>query len=125
MIFPKFTASEYLFTKDLAANIVYAEVKHFADEMSLHGPSEDEVQTLTRTIAYKIDKDLNWASVDELVDQVRHLQQIVAGTADEVRLNEQRTIDNRAYLLGSHLPYVWSNIDAMLSGVKARYEVAA
>lgn len=125
MIFPKFTANEYLFTKDLAANIVYAEVTHFVAEESLHGCTEDEVQTLTRVLSYKIDKDLNWVSVDELVDQVRHLRQIVAGTADEVRLNEARAIDNRAYLVGSYFPYLLDNIDAMISGVKARYEVAA
>lgn len=116
---------EYLFTPDLAAHIVYAEVKHFVTEMSLHGPSEDEVRTLTRTLAYKIDKDLHWTDVDELIDQVQHLNRVAAGTDEEVRLNEQRTIDNRAYLVGKYLPYLRSNIDSMLSGIKPRYEVAA
>lgn len=125
MIFPKYKANEYLFTKDLAAHIVYAEVQHFTTEMSLHGPSEDEIQTLTRTIAYKIDRDLHWVDVDELVGQVVRLNRIAAGTDDKVRMNDARTVDNRAYLTGSLMPYVADNIAAMVSGVKARYEVAA
>ena len=116
---------EYLFTADLATNIVYAEVQHFTQEMSIHGPTEDEVQTLTRRLQYKIDKDLNWVDVDELIDQVQHLKKISAGTDDEVRLNEARTVDNRAYLLGRYFPYLLSNIEAMTGQIRPRYEMVA
>lgn len=124
MIFPQFTSREYLFTKDLAAHIIFAEVKHFVTEMSIHGPSEDEVQTLTRTIQYKIDKDLHWADIDELVDQVKQLNEITTGTHELVRMNEARTVDNRDYLIGSRLPYITANIDSMVGSMSARYELA-
>jgi len=117
--------AEYLFTQDTAAHIIYAEVRHFAAEESLHGRTEEEVRTLTRTIAYKIDQDLHWADIDELIDQIKHLQAIAAGTDDEVRLNNERTIDNRAYLIGRYFPYLRSNIDGLVRHIKPRYELAA
>lgn len=116
---------EYLFTADIASHIIYAEVRHFVNEESLHGRTEDEVRTLTRAIAYRIDRDLHWTDVDELIDQVKHLTQIAAGTDDEVRLNETRTIDNRSYLIGRYFPYLRSNIDNMVRHIKPRYELAA
>jgi hypothetical protein len=118
-------SKEYLFTAELAANIIYAEVQHFTQEMSIHGPSEDEVQTLTRRLSYLVDKDLRWADVDELIDQVVHLNKIAAGADDEVRLNESRTVDNRAYLMGRYFPYLLANIEAMTGQIRPRYEMAA
>ena len=116
---------EYVFTKDTAAHIIYAEVRHFTAEESIHGRTEEEVRTLTRAIAYKIDQDLHWTDVDELIDQIKHLQAIAAGTDDEVRLNNERTIDNRAYLIGRYFPYLRSNIDGLVRHIKPRYELAA
>jgi len=116
---------EYLFTADTAAHIIYAEVRHFVTEEPLHGRTEDEVRTLTRAISYRIDQDLHWADIDELIDQVKHLRSIAAGTDDEVRLNNERTIDNRAYLIGRYFPYLRSNIENMVRHLKPRYELAA
>ncbi|MDP9184155.1 MAG: hypothetical protein M3O29_00620 [Actinomycetota bacterium] len=118
------SSKEYQFNKDLAAHIVYAEVRHFVDEEP-QNRTEEEVQTLTRTIQYKIDQDLHWVDVDELIDQIKHLRSIAAGTDDEVRLNEARTIDNRAYLIGRYFPYLRSNIDGLVRHIKPRYELAA
>lgn len=117
--------AEYLFNKDTAAHIIYAEVRHFVAEEPLHGRTEEEVRTLTRAIAYRIDQDLHWVDIDELIDQIKHLQAIAAGVDDEVRLNEQRTIDNRAYLIGRYFPYLRSNIDDLVRHIKPRYELAA
>jgi hypothetical protein len=119
------STKEYVFTKDLAAHVIYAEVRHFVTEEALHGRTEDEVRTLTRAISYRIDQDLHWTDVDEIIDQVKHLQQIAAGTDDEVRLNETRTVDNRAYLIGRYFPYLRSNIENMVRHLKPRYELAA
>lgn len=116
---------EYLFTKDLAAHIVYAEAKHFDTECSIHGPSEEEVRTLTRRLSYLLDRDLHWADLDEILDQVREIRHIGAGNHEGVRLNDSRTIDNRAYLIDPRMAYLRSNIEAMVSGVRPRYEVAA
>lgn len=124
MIFTQST-KEYVFTKDIAAHIIYAEVRHFTDEEPLGGSTEEEVRTLTRTLQYKIDQDLHWADIDELIDQVKHLRAIAAGTDDEVRLNEARTVDNRSYLIGRYFPYLRSNIENMVRHIKPRYELAA
>lgn len=117
--------AEYLFNKDTAAHIVYAEVRHFVAEEPRFGRTEEEVRTLTRAVAYRIDQDLHWSDIDELIDQVKHLQAIAAGTDDEVRLNEARTIDNRAYLIGRYFPYMGSTIDGLVRHIKPRYELAA
>lgn len=119
------SSPEYLFNKDTAAHIIYAEVRHFVAEEPRFGRTEEEVRSLTRTIAYRIDQDLHWVDIDELIDQVKHLQAIAAGTDDEVRLNEARTIDNRAYLIGRYFPYLRSNIENLVRHVKPRYELAA
>jgi len=117
--------AEYLFDKATAAHIIYAEVRHFVAEEPLHGRTEEEVRTLTRAIAYRIDQDLHWADIDEVIDQIKHLQAIAAGTDDEVHLNESRTIDDRAYLIGRYFPYLRSNIDQLVRHIKPRYELAA
>jgi len=124
MTHPKSNA-EYLFNKDTAAHIIYAEVRHFVAEEPCGGRTEEEVRTLTRAIAYRIDQDLHWVDIDEVIDQIKHLQQIAAGTDDEVRLNDQRTVDNRAYLIGRYFPYLRSTIDNLVRHIKPRYELAA
>jgi hypothetical protein len=98
--------TSYDFTKDLAANIVYAEVKHFAATENANVRTEDEIQTLTRRLSYLVDRDLHWCDVDELVDQVNHYRELRAGHE-------------------SFLSYLRFNIESMLGSLKVRLEVAA
>lgn len=95
---------EYQFTKDLAANIVFAEVKKFVAEEHANGRTEDEVRTLTRRISWLTDRDIHWAYVDGLIDMVRSYD---AGSTE------------------NFLTYIGFSIGLLLGTVKARLEVAA
>lgn len=61
------TRTPYLFDKDLAARVVYAEVRHFTAGMNPNGRTDEEVQTLTRRLAWITDRDLNWCDVDQMI----------------------------------------------------------
>lgn len=103
MIPTKHNATEYEFTKDLAAHIVFAEVKHFAREMNTNGPSEDEIQSLTRRLAYLVDRDLNWCEIDQLVTWAKELD----------------TANN-----GALLAEMFWEINSVLGACRIRYEKA-
>lgn len=125
MIATKSRPVEYLFNKDLAANIVYAEVRHFAAEASIHGPSEEELQTLTRRLSWLVDRDLKWTDVDELVSRADELRLIDNGTHHMLATNNAGTVDNTDHLRGSLLLEFFWEITEALGDLRARFEVAA
>lgn len=123
MTTPKHT--EYWFTKDLAANIVYAEVRNFVGEMSAHGPSEAELQTLTRRLSYLIDRDLHWCDIDTLVSYARELRTVENGTHDELDISRDGTTDNTDRVMAWVLTPYFGEIDMLLTGIRTRLELAA
>jgi hypothetical protein len=116
------TRTPYLFDKDLAANIVHAEVKHFAAESSIHGPSEAELQTLTRRLSYLVDKDLKWCDVDQLVSYARELRTIENGTHPNLAVNAAGTVDNTDHLRGSLLLTMFWETQLTLGAIHTRWE---
>ena len=117
-----FTRHAYLFDKDLAVHIVFAEVKTFAADMSIHGPSEQELETLTRRLSYLVDKDLRWTDTDVLVSYAKELRQIDAGTHDDLDRNTAGTVDNTEHVRGSLLiAYIWEIVQ-ILGVVRTRWE---
>lgn len=115
----------YLFDKDLAANIVYAETRHFAAECSMHGPSEAELQTLTRKLSWLIDKDLNWTEVDTIVGYCLELRQIANETHPLLALNGPGTVDNREQVTSWTTVPLFGEIGFLVAGVHTRWELAA
>lgn len=119
------TRTPYLFDKDLAVHIIFAEVKHFAAEASIHGPSEDELQTLTRRLAWIVDRDLRWTDIDQLVSYAAELRAIAAATHPNLRVNDAGTVDNTDHVRGSLLITMFWEIGLVLGTVKSRWELAA
>jgi hypothetical protein len=118
------TRTPYLFDKNLAARIVFAEINHFAGEMSLHGPSEEELQTLTRRLSWLTDTDLKWCDVDGLVSYARELRQINAGTHPLLTVNNAGTVDNTGHLRDSLLLTMFWETSLTLGAVKTRWELS-
>lgn len=125
MIATKSRPIEYLFNKDLAANIVYAEVRHFAAEANQHGPSEAELQTLTRRLSWLVDRDLRWTDVDELVSRADELRLIDNGTHHMLTVNNAGTVDNTDHLRGALVLEFFWEITEVLGDLRPRFEVAA
>ena len=115
----------YLFDKDTAANIIYAEAAHFAANGSGHGYSEAELQSLARKLSWLIDKDLNWADLDLIVGYAFELRQLAAGTHELLELNGSYTEDNREQVLAWITVPMFGEIDFMVAGVPTRWELAA
>lgn len=118
------TRTPYLFDKDLAARIIFAEVKHFAGEMSLHGPSEEELQTLTRRLSWLTDTDLKWCDVDGLVSYARELRTIENGTHPLLTVNNAGTVDNTGHLRDSLLLTMFWETSLTLGTIKTRWELS-
>lgn len=117
--------AEYLFTKDLAAHLVYAEARHFTGTMSIHGPSEAELQTLTRKLSWLIDRDLNWCEVDTIVSYARELRAVAAGTHELLDLNTAGTVDNTGQVTAWITAPLFGEIGFLVAGVPTRWELAA
>lgn len=115
----------YLFDKDTAANIIYAEVQRFAAESSPHGHSEAELQSLTRKLSWLIDKDLNWCDVDTIVTYAHELRALANGTHELLDLNTAGTIDNREQVHAWITVPMFGEIGFMVAGVPTRWELAA
>ena len=116
------TRTAYLFDKDLAARIVFAEINHFSAEASLHGPTEDELQTLTRRLAWLTDTDLNWCEVDMLVSYARELRTIHNGTHPLLNVEPDGTVDNTSHLRDSLLLTMFWETNLTLGTVRTRWE---
>lgn len=115
----------YLFDKALAANIIYAEVQNFAGECSIHGPSEDELQDLTRKLSWLVRKDLNWTDIDVIVGYAFELRQLAAGTHEYLELNGAYTVDNREQVRSWITVPMFGEIEFMVASVPTRWELAA
>ena len=115
----------YLFDKDTAANIIYAEVQHFAAESPATGYTETELQTLERKLSWLIDKDLHWADLDPIVAYAFELRQLAAGTHEFLELNGSYTVDNREQVRSWITVPMFGEIDFMVAGVPTRWELAA
>lgn len=125
MILTKPIKQGYLFTKDLASLIVFAELQQFAAECNIHGPSEDEIHTLTRRLSWLVDRDLKWTDTDLLVSYARELRTITAGTHPNLLVNAAGTVDNTGHLTDSLLLNLFWEINLSLGDFRPRYEAAA
>lgn len=115
----------YLFNKDTAANIIYAEVLHFAAELPATGYTEEELQSLERRLSWVIDKDFHWADLDPIVAYAFELQKLERGTHEYLELNGSGTIDNRDQVRSWITVPMYGEIDFMVAGVPTRWELAA
>lgn len=106
------TQQTYQFNKGLAEHVVWAEARHFAANVGLHGYSEDEVQTLTRAIAFRVDKDFSWTDVDALIQSRIVLDHLTANDAGFKLISNSWA--NLAY-----------DVSVALGHVRPRLEVAA
>ena len=116
------TRTPYLFDKDLAVRIVFAEINAFAADMSIHGPSEMELETLTRRLSYLVDKDLRWTDTDVLVSYAKELRTINAGTHEDLEVNTAGTVDNTDHVRGSLLLAFFWEITTTLGTIRTRWE---
>ena len=119
------TPRQYLFNKDLAANIIHAEVKHFAAGANPNGVTEDELQTLTRRLSWLVDRDLKWTDVDTLVAYANELRTIENGTHPNLRVNAAGTLDNTAHVRDSLLLSLYWEITMILGAMPNRWEWSA
>ena len=116
------TRQAYLFDKDLAVHIVYAEINTFAQDMSIHGPSEQELETLTRRLSDLVDKDLRWTDTDVLVSYAKELRTVTAGTHPNLEVNGAGTVDNTEHVRGGLLiAFIWEIVQ-ILGTVRTRWE---
>jgi len=115
----------YLFDKDTAAHIIYAEALRFTAECSAYGPSEDEIQDLTRKLSWQIRKDLNWIDLDVIVGYAFELRQLEDGTHEYLQLNGTYTVDNREQVRSWITVPMFGEIDFMVASVPTRWELAA
>ena len=115
----------YLFDKDTAANIIYAEAIRFTAECSAYGPSEDEIQDLTRKLSWQIRKDLNWTDIDTVVGYAFELRRLEDGTHELMDLNGSGTVDNRDQVRSWITVPMFGEIDFMVAGISTRWELAA
>lgn len=119
------TRTPYLFDKDLAVHVVFAEVKHFAAEAGIHGPSGFEIQTLTRRLSWLVDRDLDWTDIDVLAADARELRTIDSGTHPDLQVNTAGTVDNTDHLRGGLLIGLFWEITTILGTVRTRWEESA
>lgn len=102
------TRTPYLFDKDLASRVVYAEIRAFAAGMNPNGRSEEEVQTFTRRLSWLTDRDLNWCDVDQMISYAAEYRDAVT-----------------AHARGSLLLELFWEITTALGTVPARWENVA
>jgi hypothetical protein len=115
----------YLFDKDTAANIIYAEANRFAAECSAYGPSEAEIQDVARKISWLIGKDINWTELDTIVGYALELRQLANETHELLELNGSGTVDNRGQVRSWITVPMFGEIGFMVAGVPTRWELAA
>ncbi len=118
----KTTRTPYLFDKAIAAHVVHAELKHFAADASAHGPTEEELQSLTRRLSWITDKDLNWCEIDQLVSLARELRTVEAGTHPMLTVNRAGTVDDTDHVRASVLLSLFWETSLVLGTVRARWE---
>lgn len=115
----------YLFDKDTAANIIYAEALRFTAECSAHGPSEDEIQDLARKLSWQLRKEINWTDLDVIVGYAFELRRLEAGTHEYLNLSGDGTVDNRDQVRAWITVPMFGEIDFMVASIPTRWELAA
>ena len=118
-------STEYLFTPDLAANIIHAETRRFHAESPVGGWTETELQDLTRKLSWILAKDINPTDLDTIVTYTAELSRIDAGTHEDLDVNASGTIDNRGELRDHVTRLLFEEITFMVAGVRTRWELAA
>lgn len=118
-------SNAYLFTPDLAANIIHAEARKFTAEAPIHGWTETELTSLARKLSWILAKDINPADLDTIIMYTAELSAIDAGTHEDLDLNPSGTIDNRADLRDHTTKLLFEEIAYMVMGVRTRWELAA
>ena len=118
-------STEYLFTPDLAANIIHAETRRFHTESSIHGWTDTELQDLARKLSWILAKDINPSDLDTIIMFTAELSRIDAGTHEDLDLNGSGTIDNRGELRDNVTRALFEEIAFMVLGVRTRWELAA
>ena len=118
-------STEYLFTPDLAANIIHAETRRFHAESSIHGWTETELQDLARKLSWILAKDINPSDLDTIIMFTAELSRIDAGTHEDLDVNPSGTIDNRGELRDHITRALFEEIAFMVLGVRTRWELAA
>ena len=110
--------STYHFTRKLAADIVFAEVRHFVEHIGLHGYTEEDVQSLTRAIGYRIDADVKWTDVDELIQKRLELLSVQDGVHPMV----DEFVNNQPSLVVRVFADLCYDIWVMVARVPERWE---
>jgi hypothetical protein len=118
-------SNAYLFTPDLAANIIHAEARKFHAESPIHGWTDTELQDLARKLSWILAKDINPADLDTVIMYTAELSRIDAGTHEELDINPSGTIDNRGALRDQTSTALFEEISFMVLGVRTRWELAA
>ena len=118
-------STEYLFTPDLAANIIHAETRRFHTESSIHGWTDTELQDLARKLSWILAKDINPSDLDTIIMFTAELSRIDAGTHEDLDINASGTIDNRGELRDNVTRALFEEIAFMVLGVRTRWELAA
>ena len=118
-------STEYLFTPDLAANIIHAETRRFHAESPVGGWTDTELVDLARKLSWILAKDINPADLDVIIMYAAELSRIDAGTHEDLDVNPSGTIDNRGELRDHVTRLLFEEIAFMVLGVRTRWELAA
>ena len=118
-------SNAYLFTPDLAANIIHAETRRFHTESSIHGWTDTELQDLARKLSWILAKEINTSALDTIIMFTAELSRIDAGTHEDLNINPSGTIDNRGELRDHITRAFFEEIAFMVLGVRTRWELAA
>jgi len=115
----------YLFTPELAANIIHAETRRFHAEAPINGWTDTELVNLARKLSWILAKDINPADLDVVIMYVAELASIDAGTHEDLDTSPAGTIDNRGELRDRVKALLFEEITYMVVGVRTRWELAA
>jgi hypothetical protein len=118
-------SNAYLFTPDLAANIIHAEARKFHAEAPIHGWTDTELQDLARKLSWILAKDINPADLDIIIMYTAELSTITAGIHENLDVNPSGTINNRDALRDNVTRLMFEEITFMVAGVRTRWELAA
>ena len=118
-------SNAYLFTPDLAANIIHAETRRFHAESPVGGWTETELQDLARKLSWILAKDINPADLDVIIMYAAELSAITAGIHENLDVNPAGTINNREALRDNVTRLMFEEITFMVAGVRTRWELAA
>jgi hypothetical protein len=94
-----FQNSPLMLTKPMAHSVVRFVAGSFAADMPMGGYTETELQTLSRKLSFMIDADVQWTTLDHLVETLRELDELDRGGHHMLNVNRSGTVDNSIWLL--------------------------